>query len=69
MLSLRLREYHFGDALLPETRTRFARIVFFIPFRLQEQVLDAPEIKNPVRFRTGFLVVAGVGLEPTTFGL
>ena len=28
------------------------------------------EIKNPVRlWRTGFLVVAGVGLEPTTFGL
>jgi len=28
------REYHFGDALLTETLTRFARYVFFIPCRL-----------------------------------
>ena len=27
---------------------------------LKEQAPDALEIKNPVRFRTGFLVVAGI---------
>ena len=42
----------FWEALLPETRTRYARNAFFIPSRLQEQVLDALEIKNPVHFRT-----------------
>ncbi len=57
------------DALLPETRTRSARIGFFLTLGLHEQAPDARAIKNPVQFCTGFLVVAGVGLEPTTFGL
>ncbi len=59
----------FWGALLPETLTRSARIGLFIPFRLQKQAFDTQEIKNPVQKRTGLLVVAGVGLEPTTFGL
>ena len=67
---LRPSEYHYGDALLPETLTRSARIGFFLTLGLHEQAHDARAIKNPVRlWRTGFLVVAGVGLEPTTFGL
>jgi hypothetical protein len=45
------------DALLPETLTRSARIGFFLTLGLHEQAPDAKAIKNPVRFRTGFLVV------------
>ena len=51
------RECHYGGALLPETLTRCASYAFFIPNRLQVQVLDALEIKNPLRSRNGFLVV------------
>ena len=47
-----------GDALLPETRTRSARIGFFLTLGLHGQAPDARAIKNPVRlWRTGFLVV------------
>jgi len=38
-------------ALLKETLSRLAHIVFFIPIRLQKLAFDAQEIKNPVHFR------------------
>ena len=61
MPDLRPGECHSGVALLPESLTRCASYAFFIPNRLQVQVLDALEIKNPLRSRNGFLVVAGSG--------
>ncbi len=64
LLGLRLREYHFGGALLQEAHTRFARIVLFIPQPLQKQAFDAPGNKKPGELSsTGLLVVAGVGLS------
>jgi hypothetical protein len=53
----RTHECHFGGTLLPETRTRSARVGLFIPNRLQEQVLDAPGNKKPGAFCAGLLVV------------
>jgi hypothetical protein len=49
------------DALRPEFLIRYTRFGHFIPNRLQEQVLDAPEIKNRCVYRTGLLVVDYVG--------
>jgi hypothetical protein len=46
-----------GRDTLWKSRTRCARYVFFIPCRLQEQVLDALAIKNPANFFAGLLVV------------
>jgi hypothetical protein len=46
-----------GDALLPETRTRSARIGFFLTLGLHELAHDARAIKNPAKFFAGFLVV------------
>ena len=44
--------------------------IFLFSFLYKNKFLTALKIKNPVRlWRTGFLVVAGAGLEPATFGL
>jgi hypothetical protein len=47
----------FWGALLPETRTRCARVGLFLTLSLQEQAPDSRAIKNPLRSRNGFLVV------------
>jgi hypothetical protein len=57
LFGLRPNESKLGDALIPETLTRSARYILFIPHRFQEQVLDALVIKNPTKCFAGFLVV------------
>ena len=69
LLSLRPREYHLG--MLYYQKPLLAALVtsFLFPVAYKYKHLTRHVIKNPAKFFAGFLVVAGVGLEPTTFGL